>query len=421
MPGFAALLGLGRLQHRDAGLSVRRAMLFASLFCVLTVPSTVAALSRAFLVCWTKEIVMKVRVLLVVIALIATPVLAQEGKAFERGTPDLKSARALAFSPSGVLFVGDATGAAVFAFDFKEPETAIAEAPSVADLDGVIAGLLGTTPRDILIDDMAVHPTSKAVYLAVSRSTGKNVPPAIVRVGSGDSIEIKVLDNVRFAKASLARAPGADAKDRRGRSLRAQAITDMKFHDGRLYVAGLSNEEFSSSLRSLRFPFGDDQRFSTVEIYHGAHGQFETHAPIRTFLPLELEGVQHMIASYTCTPLVTLPLESLADGEHVKGKTVAELGFGNAPLDMVAIEKDGKTYVLMVNNRRGGMKIDAADIVKAGAITSEVDGVLAGVPFEPLAMANVLKLADYGEQIVIVQRDKVSGKMELRAFPKRWI
>lgn len=364
---------------------------------------------------------MKYRALLVVLVLIAAPLVAEDGRAFERGTPDIKSARALAFSPTGVLFVGDAEGAAVFAFDFKEPDTAIAEAPGIRDLDGVIAGMLGTTPRDILIDDMAVHPTSRAIYLAVSRSTGKDVPPAIVRVGSGESIEVKKLDNVRFAKASLDRAPEADAKDRRGRSLRAQAITDMKFHGGRLYVAGLSNEEFSSSLRSLRFPFGDDQRFSTVEIYHGAHGQFETHAPIRTFLPLALEGREHMIASYTCTPLVTLPLESLADGEHIKGKTVAELGFGNAPLDMVAVEKDGKTYVLMVNNRRGGMKIAAEDILKADAITTEVEGVLAGVPFEPLAMANVLKLADYGEQIVIVQRDKVSGKMELRAFPKRWI
>ncbi|MCH8830480.1 MAG: hypothetical protein IID45_12965, partial [Planctomycetes bacterium] len=33
----------------------------------------------------------------------------------KEGTPDLKSAGPLAFGPGGILFVGDTTGAAVFA------------------------------------------------------------------------------------------------------------------------------------------------------------------------------------------------------------------------------------------------------------------------------------------------------------------
>ncbi len=43
-----------------------------------------------------------------------------------------------------------------------------------------------------------------------------------------------------------------------------------------MIVAGLSNEEFASTLRSLPFPFKEGESETSVEIYHGAHGKFET-------------------------------------------------------------------------------------------------------------------------------------------------
>jgi hypothetical protein len=39
--------------------------------------------------------------------------------------------------------------------------------------------------------------------------------------------------------------------------LRSMTIVDMKFHAGELYVAGISNEEFSSTLRRVPYPFTD--------------------------------------------------------------------------------------------------------------------------------------------------------------------
>lgn len=337
------------------------------------------------------------------------------------GTPDVASVGALAFSPDGVLFVGDAKGGAVFAIAIPESKIKATEPPRVADLDAQLAGLLGTTAREVVIHDLAVHPHSLAVYLSVSRGRGANAQPALVRV-FGDGIEVLSLEDIRFAKVPLSRAPGADAKDRRGRSQRSVAITDLKFHDGKLYIAGLSNEEFASSLRTVAFPFEGEGSFNTVEIFHGAHGQYETHAPIRTFLPIELEGKDHLLASYTCTPLVTLPLESLQDGEHVKGKTVAELGAGNAPLDMLSLERDGKTFVYMINNRRGGMKIDSADIVTAGAITEPLDEMFAGVPYLPMPFAGALKMANFNDEaIVLLRRDIESGALSLRSWPKRFL
>jgi len=337
------------------------------------------------------------------------------------GTPALASAGPLAFSDDGVLFVGDALGAAVFAIAVVEPAAVAAEPPRIEGFDRQLAGLLGTTASEVMVHDLAVHPRSHAVYLSAARGRGADAQPVLVRV-VGNDITVLDLVAVRFARASLAKAPKPDAKDRRGRSLRTLAITDLKYRDGTLYIAGLSNEEFSSSLRTLRFPFKAEGTFSTVEIYHGAHGRYETHAPIRTLLPIDLDGTPQLLASYTCTPLVTLPLESLRDGQHVKGKTVAELGYGNTPLDMLRVEKDGKTFVYMVNNRRGGMKIDPADIVAAGAITAPVEGMLAGVPFIPMPFAGILRMDDFDDQtIVYLRRDLEGGGLSLRGQPKRFL
>ena len=80
---------------------------------------------------------------------------------------------------------------------------------------------------------------------------------------------------------------------------------NLQFVDGRLFVAGLSNEEFASKLRAISFPFTGADPGASVEIYHGAHGQFETRAPVRTFVPFNVNGEAHLMAAYTCTPLVT--------------------------------------------------------------------------------------------------------------------
>jgi len=58
--------------------------------------------------------------------------------------------------------------------------------------------------------------------------------------------------------------------------------------------------------------------------------------------------------------VVRIPMSSLKAGEKVNGVTVAELGNGNRPLDMIVYTKGGKDYLLMANNKRGVMKVDLA-------------------------------------------------------------
>src|SRR5262245_49971063 len=110
-------------------------------------------------------------------ALMALPARAE---GLTKGTPDLKSAGPLAFGPDGVLFVGDTQGAAVFAIDTGDRAKGEAGAVKVEGIDEKVAALLGTSAKQILINDMAVNPASGRVYLSVSRGRGPDATPVLL-------------------------------------------------------------------------------------------------------------------------------------------------------------------------------------------------------------------------------------------------
>ncbi len=164
-----------------------------------------------------------------------------------------------------------------------------------------------------------------------------------------------------------------------------ESITDMAFVDGKLVVAGLSNEEFSSKLRTVPYPFAAVEAGTSVEIYHGNHGQFETRSPVISFVPYTINNTANLIAGYTCTPLVKFPVASLAPGAKVMGTTIAELGNRNRPTDMIVYKKDGKDYLLIANTSRGVMKVATDGFAAAPGITTKVASETGGVGFEAVA------------------------------------
>jgi hypothetical protein len=332
----------------------------------------------------------------------------------ESGKPDLKSAGALAFGPKGILFVGDTQGAAIFAIGVGEAsKAAIGDGFKLEGVDGKVAAALGTEAADITINDVAVEPGTGIAYLSVARGQGPQSMPAIVRVDGAGKVSVLALDNIPYARVELSSAPAADAKDRRGRPLRNEAITDLAFVDGKLYVAGLSNEEFASKLRSLAFPFAGKDTATSVEIVHTAHGAaLETRSPVRTFVPFNVGGEPQLLAAYTCTPLVTFPVADLAPGKKIQGKTIAELGNRNNPLDMVVYEKDGKQYLLLANSARGVMKISTESIDKQPALKEAVrDGNTAGLKYETVAdLKDVTQLDKLGDKHALILVANDSGK-----------
>ena len=309
------------------------------------------------------------------------------------GKADLKSAGVLAFGPEGILFVGDSMGGAVYALDTNDRSTgALAKAVEIKGINEKIAAMLGVPADQILINDVAVNPLSKRIYISVSRGRGPNALPVLLRTDASGKLEEFPLDGVKHSRAALPNAPDAAAKDRRGQSLRLEAITDLAYVDGKVFVAGLSNEEFASKLRAIPFPFASVDSGASIEIYHGSHGRFETNSPVRTFVGYEINKQPHILAAYTCTPLVKLPVADLKPGSKVVGKTIAELGNRNRPADMIVYKKAGKDYLLMNNSSRGVMKMSTEKIDSLAAITAPTE--MAGLTYETISDLKAVQQLD---------------------------
>jgi len=298
------------------------------------------------------------------------------------GKVQLMSAGALAFGPDGILFVGDSVGGAVVALDTNDRKASGSAAKiDIQGIDEKIAALLGVMPNEILINDVKVNPVSKNVYLSVSRGRGPDAAAVIVRADASGKLTALPLDNIKHTSVALSDAPKATTAKN---NPRMETITDMAYVNGNLIVAGLSNEEWSSALRSIPFPFKGAAPGTTLQIWHSSHGRYETEAPVRTFVPYTIEGQQYILAAYTCTPLVKIPVSELEPGAKVKGTTITDLGAGNQPLDMVPYKKDGHDYILIANTALGVVKLKADNLETYKPIDSPTVVDVAGAPYDKL-------------------------------------
>jgi hypothetical protein len=342
------------------------------------------------------------------------------------GSAEIGSAGPIAFGPAGILFLADSTAAKVFAVDVGDPGAAARSEPfDLENVDAHVAAFLGCEAHDVVIRDLAVHPVSHNIYLSVQRGQGDASQAVLVRIDRLDASVTDVsLKNVPVAEVTLGDAPAAD--DERlditlplgnegeevtfgertirilRRPIRTATITDMAYVDGALLVAGLSNEEFSSKLRRIPFPFTETIESNNLEIFHVSHGKWETAAPIRTFVPYD--GGRSVLASYTCTPVVRFELSELEAGGKVVGHTVAELGAMNMPLDMVSFEEDGEEHLLVANSSHGLIKIACRDIDAQPALTEPKEPI--GVPRETEDLKGITRLANLnGKHVLALQSD----------------
>jgi hypothetical protein len=352
------------------------------------------------------------------------------------GNAELASAGPIAFGPDGILFLADSTAARVLAVEVGGTGAGAASEPfDMTNLDTRVASYLGCEEADVAIRDMAVHPGTQQVYLSVQRGRGEAATAVLLRIDPLDATIAEVpLAGVAYSEVTLEDAPdpddgrldtilpvGAEGEeltfgDRTVRVLRqpirTSTVTDMAYVDGELLVAGLSNEEFSSKLRRIPFPFGDGSAANSLEIYHVSHGKWETAAPIRAFVPYE--GGRSILATYTCTPVVHFSVSDFDAGTKVVGRTVAELGSMNQPLDMVSFEEGGEEHLLVANTRHGLVKIDCRDIDGQEPLTQPQQPV--GVPRETKDLQGIIRLANLdSEHVLALQRDD-EGHQHLRTL-----
>jgi hypothetical protein len=312
------------------------------------------------------------------------------------GPMDIRQAGTLAFGPDGVLFIGDTRQGAIYAVATGDTTGDASKAKvEVKGINQQIAAMLGASAGDILINDVKVNPASGNVYISVSRGRGPDAAPVVVCVDHAGKLSEFKLTDARFAKAALNNI--ADAANQR-----SQSITGLAYLDGKVIVAGLSNEEFASKLRVLDFPFKSIDRGTGVEMYHGSHGRLETRSPVRTFLTMDVGGKSTVLAAYTCTPLVTFPIADLQDGQKVRGKTVAELGAGNTPLDIIEYKKDGKDFLLVTNTKHGVLKVSTDGIAEIAPITAHVSGT-AGLKAQHIEdLKNVTQMDKLNDQSAVI-------------------
>jgi hypothetical protein len=286
----------------------------------------------------------------------------------------LRSAGVLCFGPDNVLFVGDIKGAAVHAFVLRTDDVTsqtdvelgnfhnFEGRDVVRGLDQKLAGLFGTTYDQIVINDMVVHQPSQQIFISVERGRSADSLPVIVKVNHGQ-LEVLELDQIPHSQVEIPNEPDPKAMLEFD-TQQSFAITDVKYYNGEIFVTGISNQQFASTLHRIPYPFRAQMETCTVEIWHPVHGEFETRAPIIRQLIKEVGGEPHLFAVYGCTPLVRFPLAALKNGAHVRGDVIGELGYGSNPIDMLAFVDpfDQKEYLLVTIDVRSASRIAVLDI-----------------------------------------------------------
>ncbi|MCE7996373.1 MAG: hypothetical protein HEP71_30620 [Roseivirga sp.] len=363
---------------------------------------------------------MKTRSLLTILGLLSCVMVMATGKedlkvGFVTGNPEINSIKAIAFGPENILFVGDNSGMSLYAIDVKDQPGISREALNLERIDQRLAAAMGAKADEISIQDMAVNPLSKNVFFAVSRERGEETHYALFRLSDKGLKEFS-LEEVSHSKMKLKDAPTASHQTW-NRPSRTYTVTDLHYANGELIVSGLSNEEFSSGLRRVPFPFNEEMTTTNVQVYHVTHGRNETHAPIYRFLPVQLEGQWHVVAGYMCTPLVTFKLDELNGNNKLIGKTVAEIGAGNTPTGIISYQYEGQDYVLVGNNVHPLTKITGKDLFRAKALTAPMKE--RGVKRENVKLGSISHIADYDEEhFLILVRDKAKEVSQLKLVAK---
>jgi len=327
---------------------------------------------------------------------------------------DIKSVSRLAIGPDNVLFVADWKAARVHAITLAPAQQVPAGTTfNIFDLESILSRQVGGAR--VTIEDMVLRPGTAQAYVAISYGAEKK--PALIVVTNDRKARRIDLKAAKSTFTELGDAPSAKSEFWNEIPERSFTVTDMKWHNGEVFVAGLSNQDFASTLRRVKYPFDSKQSTTSVEIYHTGHNLIETRAPIRALSFATWGGKPYLVAAYTCTPIVTIPLEDLKDGAHVRGKTIAEMGYGNTPAGLVSYsmtEKGKKEdYLLLVNFQRGASVIPVSQVEAASAGPGMNKPVpfskTAGLDVTPAPLAGVLRIDNLDDKSFIVVRRQLEN------------
>lgn len=345
----------------------------------------------------------------------------------QAGAGPVRSMGTMTFADADTLVVADWRGGELHALQLPPVAPTPARYFNLKDVSGAIARALGTRPETLRFEDMAFRPGSDLAYIGLSVDKGRGLPaPRLVTVDADGKVAVIDPARLKQTSAPIRDLPAADKMLWRDLPQATFSVTDMVYRQGKLYVAGLSNASFASSLRVYDFPFkpgeGKDggAAMSSIEMYHPVHNQIETRAPIRKMVIVDLAGEPTLVAAFTCSPVVTIPLKDLKDGAHIAAKTIAELGWGSQPVDMVSFDTDAGPTVLLTHSHKAADLMSVADIATAAGkpgITTPIKWPaepLLGLKSTYIPVTGVAQLSVQGKEfLAALRRNEATGAMEL--------
>ncbi|MEM9355467.1 MAG: hypothetical protein AAGB04_04580 [Pseudomonadota bacterium] len=341
------------------------------------------------------------------------------------------STTVLEFADAKTLFVADPDASQIVALTLPEAGAAPKQTVgyNITDFSARVAKAIDAPASAILFNDLAVHPLTKSAYISLTVERPDGPEAQIVTADPTGKVAVLDPSALESTAVTLSDVPKDGVTFWRDIPASTIAVTDMDYVNGKLYVSGTSTGEFASRLRVIPFPFNGKSATSSIEMYHAAHNQNESRAPIRAMSVVEIDGVPTVVAAYTCTPLVAIPVQALKDGAHVTGKTVAELGYGNLPLEVIsftAYNKEGKPerFVLVVNRDMNAALISMTDLaaaVQGDGLSEPIPylGASAGVRSVAVPLAGVMQAADQDTRhLLALRRNQRTGRVELVSYLK---
>jgi len=334
---------------------------------------------------------------------------------------ELHSISTLTFDKEGRLFVGDGDRPRVYSIDMRNEPDAPGKPFNLKGIDQKVARFLGVSSSVLRITDMVVHPKSKKAFLAVTVGSGIKGIAYLIQVDSAGHLLNVIPEAGKISVVDLDHNSGEDYHfwDRYPAS--SLSITHIEAHKGNLYITGLRSGEFASTLYKVPFPFNGTVEKAQVSYYHAVHDQIESRAPVISHKVVTLKGKDYLLAVYTCTPLVLVPLTDIKDGANIRGKIIAELGYDNSPSDMLHFNLDRgeglQSYILINNRNRSASLLKISDITDAAAkpgISTPSGFAKAGVSAQTIPLAGVLHMDMLNSQWLLTLRRNIdSGQLDL--------
>lgn len=341
---------------------------------------------------------------------------------------NIKSISAMTLMPDEMLVIADWKAGQLVALNLPKFAAAKETSLNILDLSARLAKAYSIPADKLRVTAAAFHRASQTAILALALGQQASAPVALAFVAPTGEV-VKFNTGSAIAAVQPLTLPPGDAQIWGKHPARSLFVTDLKPYGNELIVAGLTNATFSSTLRRVPYPFSGNGTVTAVEMYHAVHNQIETRAPVRAMAVIDADGQPTLLAAYTCTPLVTVPMEELKDGAKVRGKTIAELGFGNTPLDVLPFSIDYKgqktDWVMIANSAKAADLISLPDIVKASqgtGLTTPVKAPFeqhAGVKALPMPVTNLQKAFDQSPQFLgVLRRDTGTGQLQLVSIRK---